>query len=317
MERSRNVEDLHHLRLMALLHELVRERELKGAAEALGLDPRTLSASMDRGALSGLAQVALERWLLAEGDREAARCREEVQALAGRVDGVEERVGELAAQVGQAVEEVQRVAGASAGPHGEDVARDLRLLERRMGPAGVRWAGWGQHAGFRLGGPSRWGQRPGAAPVPRPGDRWSCRGRRGCLRRGLAVGSGVARLVAGPPGPGPRPALAHDGGADSGVGGRHAGGARADPAAGDGAAAGPGAERPAGLAAQGPGPHPEKAGPAPGAALAQAGDHPGAVAEVGPAPVAVRRWDSGRGFMAAPFRHHRSCLRVSDRAGEG
>ena len=132
MERSRNVEDLHHLRLMALLHELVRERELKGAAEALGLDPRTLSASMDRGALSGLAQVALERWLLAEGDREAARCREEVQALAGRVDGVEERVGELAAQVGQAVAEVQRVAGASAGPHGEDVARDLRRLERRM-----------------------------------------------------------------------------------------------------------------------------------------------------------------------------------------
>ena len=67
MERSRNVEDLHHLRLMALLHELVRERDLKGAAEALGLDPRTLSASMERGALSGLAQVALERWLLAEG----------------------------------------------------------------------------------------------------------------------------------------------------------------------------------------------------------------------------------------------------------
>ena len=67
MERSRNVEDLHHLRLMALLHELVRERELKGAAEALGLDTRTLTSSMDRGALSGLAQVALERWLLAEG----------------------------------------------------------------------------------------------------------------------------------------------------------------------------------------------------------------------------------------------------------
>ena len=83
MERSRNVEDLHHLRLMALLHELVRERELKGAAEALGLDPRTLSASMDRGALSGLAQVALERWLLAEGDRAAAQAREEMQDSGG------------------------------------------------------------------------------------------------------------------------------------------------------------------------------------------------------------------------------------------
>ena len=115
MERSRNVEDLHHLRLMALLHELVRERELKGAAEALGLDPRTLSASMDRGALSGLAQVALERWLLAEGDREAARCRDEVRELVGRVDGVE-----------------QRVAEADAGQQGGEQSRELQRLERRM-----------------------------------------------------------------------------------------------------------------------------------------------------------------------------------------
>ena len=132
MERSRNVEDLHHLRLMALLHELVRERDLKGAAEALGLDPRTLSASMDRGALSGLAQVALERWLLAEGDREAAKSREEVRELAGRVDGVEQRVDGLADKVGQAAAEVQRVAEADAGQQGGEQSRELQRLERRM-----------------------------------------------------------------------------------------------------------------------------------------------------------------------------------------
>ena len=132
MERSRNVEDLHHLRLMALLHELVRERDLRGAAEALGLDPRTLSASMDRGALSGLAQVALERWLLAEGDREAARCREEVQALAGRVDGVERRVDGLVDEVGRAVAEVQRVAEEAGGNGAGDRVRELQRLERRM-----------------------------------------------------------------------------------------------------------------------------------------------------------------------------------------
>ena len=132
MERSRNVEDLHHLRLMALLHELVRERDLRGAAEALGLDPRTLSASMERGALSGLAQVALERWLLAEGDREAAQARDEVRELAGRVDGVEQRVDGLADEVGQAVAEVQRVAEEAGGNGAGDRARELQRLERRM-----------------------------------------------------------------------------------------------------------------------------------------------------------------------------------------
>ena len=132
MERSRNVEDLHHLRLMALLHELVRERDLKGAAEALGLDPRTLSASMDRGALSGLAQVALERWLLAEGDREAAQARDEVRELAGRVDGVEQRVDGLADEVGKAVVEVQQVAEEAGGNDAGARAQELQRLERRM-----------------------------------------------------------------------------------------------------------------------------------------------------------------------------------------
>ena len=132
MERSRNVEDLHHLRLMALLHELVRERDLRGAAEALGLDPRTLTASMERGALSGLAQVALERWLLAEGDREAAQARDEVRELAGRVDGVEQRVDGLADEVGQAVAEVQRIAEEAGGNDAGARARELQRLERRM-----------------------------------------------------------------------------------------------------------------------------------------------------------------------------------------
>ena len=147
MERSRNVEDLHHLRLMALLHELVRERDLKGAAEALGLDPRTLSASMERGALSGLAQVALERWLLAEGDREAARCREEVQELAGRVDGVEQRVDGLAGEVGQ---------GRGGGPAGCRGSR--RERHRGAWPGSCSgwsggWTGWNQRAGLAPDGP--------------------------------------------------------------------------------------------------------------------------------------------------------------------
>ena len=158
MERSRNVEDLHHLRLMALLHELVRERDVKGAAEALGLDPRTLSASMDGGALSGLAQVALERWLLAEGDREAAQAREEMRELARRMDGVEQRVDGLADEMGQAVAEVQRVAEEAGGNDTGARARELQRLERRMdrleSAGGV---GTGRAAGPQATGP---GHRP-------------------------------------------------------------------------------------------------------------------------------------------------------------
>ena len=44
IEDSGVVEDVHHLRLMALLHELVREKGNRGAAAALGTDPRTVSS---------------------------------------------------------------------------------------------------------------------------------------------------------------------------------------------------------------------------------------------------------------------------------
>ena len=59
IEESRVVEDVHHLRLMALLHELVREKGNRGAASALGLDPRTVASCMKTGRLSWRVR---ERW---------------------------------------------------------------------------------------------------------------------------------------------------------------------------------------------------------------------------------------------------------------
>ena len=50
--KSKSVEDMQHVRLMALLQELEREHGRKGAASLLGLDHRTLSASLDDGVLS-------------------------------------------------------------------------------------------------------------------------------------------------------------------------------------------------------------------------------------------------------------------------
>ena len=84
-----SVEDVHQLRLMALLHDLVRERKLKGAAADLGVDPRTLAASLRRGTLSPLMRVTVERRLLADGEAAATAQRAEMQALAQRVQRLE------------------------------------------------------------------------------------------------------------------------------------------------------------------------------------------------------------------------------------
>ena len=62
-EESRSVEDLHHLRLMALLHELVREKGNRGVPTVLGIDPRTLSSCMRGGSMSWRVREALKRGL--------------------------------------------------------------------------------------------------------------------------------------------------------------------------------------------------------------------------------------------------------------
>ena len=76
------------MRLMTLLRSMVREKLLKGAAETLGLDPRTVQTSMDRGELSDLVRIALERHVLADSDEKAAEQRERIDALERRVDAL-------------------------------------------------------------------------------------------------------------------------------------------------------------------------------------------------------------------------------------
>ena len=79
----------HDMRLMTLLHRMVREKRLKGAAETLGLDPRTIQTSMERGDLSELVRMALERHLLADGDEQETRQRERTDALEQRMEALE------------------------------------------------------------------------------------------------------------------------------------------------------------------------------------------------------------------------------------
>ena len=82
-------DERHDMRLMTLLHRMVREKRLKGAAETLGLDPRTIQTSMERGDLSELVRMALERHVLADGDEQETRQRERTDTLEQRVEALE------------------------------------------------------------------------------------------------------------------------------------------------------------------------------------------------------------------------------------
>ena len=67
IDRSRSIEDLHHLRLMALLDEQVRDKGARKAAQDLGVDHRTLASSLESGKLSRRMRGALDRGIAGRG----------------------------------------------------------------------------------------------------------------------------------------------------------------------------------------------------------------------------------------------------------
>ena len=89
IEESKAVENMYHMRLMALLQEQVRKRGTKGAARVLEIDPKTVAESIRTGRLSRRTRDALER-ALQEGIGSAAeRQRERNEKLEARVDALE------------------------------------------------------------------------------------------------------------------------------------------------------------------------------------------------------------------------------------
>ena len=107
IDRSKSIEDLHHLRLMALLEEQVRDKGARKAAEHLGVDHRTLASSLESGKLSRRMRVSLDRALLAGEGSPAREQRERNDELAGRLEVVEERVDDLGNDVSQGLSAVQ------------------------------------------------------------------------------------------------------------------------------------------------------------------------------------------------------------------
>ena len=89
IEDSRDVENVYHMRLMALLKELVRDKGYKSAARVLELDQRTVAESARTGQLSRRVRQALERALQEGVGSAAARQRERNDRLENRVGALE------------------------------------------------------------------------------------------------------------------------------------------------------------------------------------------------------------------------------------
>jgi len=99
IENSRDVENIHHMRLMALLQELVREKGYKGTARVLEIDPQTVTDSAKTGRLSRRVREALERALQEGVGSAAERQRRRNEELEGRIEALEKGHEELGKEV--------------------------------------------------------------------------------------------------------------------------------------------------------------------------------------------------------------------------
>ena len=117
-DQSRSLENLRHMRLMALLRDMIDDKGKVKAAKALGVNYRTLIRAQESEQLTARMSAELERHLLLGGGSAAAQQRESVRAL-------EERLGtdleELASVVERAIAEVR-----------DEQAQGMRRMEQRL-----------------------------------------------------------------------------------------------------------------------------------------------------------------------------------------
>ena len=158
LERTRSIEDLHELRLMALLHDLVRKHQRKGAGEVLGVDPRTVKACLEQGALSKWMRTALEAQLLSREKAAMAAQQERIEALDQRMEALEQQItsglGEMRTTMEGEIKALKRrtrggaaAVGAASGPGGGGIRRSVSGQRREAArddgcdPAAVSRAG--------------------------------------------------------------------------------------------------------------------------------------------------------------------------------
>ena len=147
IDKSRNIEDLHHLRLMALLDELVQDKGVTRTARELGVNYRTLVAARKSGRLSRRMRGALDQRLIEGGGSPAQEQRQRNDELAGRLERVEGQVDEM----GQGLSSVQGEVNALGNDYAGDLHRVESRLERIEGSGGG--AGEGESEGEGDSGP--------------------------------------------------------------------------------------------------------------------------------------------------------------------
>ena len=98
---------MQHMRLMALLGELVRDKGAMKATKELGVDYRTLTVCLETGRLSRRMRGALEKALLEGGGSPAAEQRERNEELEGQLKDVADRVESLGKDVSKGLAAVQ------------------------------------------------------------------------------------------------------------------------------------------------------------------------------------------------------------------
>ena len=95
IKRSWDIADLHHLRLMALLQELVRTWGYTGTGRVLEIDPWTVTSSVQSGQLTHRMRESLQRALQHGVGSAADRQRERSDKLEARLDKLEGQLKEL------------------------------------------------------------------------------------------------------------------------------------------------------------------------------------------------------------------------------
>ena len=136
IEDSKDIENMHHMRLMTLLQELVRDKGFKGAARVLELDQRTVAECAKTGQLSRRVRQALERALQEGVGSAAARQRERNDRLETRVEGLAGEVKGVAGEIEALGKEVRRRLSAIEG-----AVAALRRVEAQGTGAGHAGAG--------------------------------------------------------------------------------------------------------------------------------------------------------------------------------
>ena len=165
IDESRDIEDLHHLQLMTLLREQVRDHGVRKAARKLDVDHRTLSAGLQSGQLSRRLRLSLEKALLAGSGSPAQEQRQRNDELAGRLEVLEKGMEALGSEMRDGLGAVQGEVDALRNEQAEGMERLARLEAGEVVDGSVaKGVGGDAEVGE---GESGNGRQPQGKPAPR------------------------------------------------------------------------------------------------------------------------------------------------------